>query len=230
MYQDAWRRVKIYLATGTESGWMMGARGRPRGFDRGIALRQAMVTFWERGYEGASMSDLTAAMGIASPSIYACFGSKEQLFREAVELYGATEGVKVWRALDEAPTARDAVRDMLRGNADSFADPATPPGCMIVLAATAGTTRNDDVRAFLAERRRDMHEVIHTRVRRGVTDGDLPAHADTNGMAALYTTVLQGLSVQARDGATRDTLEAIIDGAMAAWDGLACRDRQPSDI
>ncbi|KLL09702.1 MULTISPECIES: TetR/AcrR family transcriptional regulator [Protofrankia] len=197
----------------------MGRRGRPRGFDRDVTLRRAMVTFWERGYEGTSMSDLTAAMGIASPSIYACFGSKEQLFREAVELYGATEGDKVWRALDEAPTAREAVRQMLRSNADSFADPATPPGCMIVLAA-AGTTKNDDVRAFLAERRRNMHEAIHARLRRGVADGDLSADADTNAMAALYTTVLQGLSLQARDGAPHDTLEAIIDGAMAAWDGL----------
>jgi AcrR family transcriptional regulator len=204
---------------------MMGARGRPRGFDRDVALRQAMVTFWERGYEGTSMSDLTAAMGIASPSVYACFGSKERLFREAVELYGATEGDKVRRALDETPTAREAVRQMLRGNAEEFADPATPPGCMIVLAATAGTTKNDDVRAFLAERRRDMHEVIHTRLRRGVAEGDVPAAADTNAMAALYTTVLQGLSLQARDGASRDTLEVVIDGAMAAWDGLASRAR-----
>jgi AcrR family transcriptional regulator len=198
----------------------MGSRGRPRGFDRDVALRAAMMTFWAQGYEGTSMTDLTTAMGIASPSIYACFGSKEQLFREAVELYGATEGDKVWRALDEAPTAREAVRQMLRGNADSFTDPATPPGCMIVLAATAGTTKNDEVRAFLAQRRRDMHQVIDTRLHRGIDEGDVSADADTNAMAAFYTTVLQGLALQARDGTPRDTLDAIIDCAMVAWNGL----------
>lgn len=199
----------------------MAERGRPRGFDRDVALRRAMETFWAHGYEGTSMSDLTVAMGIASPSVYACFGSKEELFREAVELYGATEGGKALRALDEAPTARDGVGAMLRSNADTFADPTTPPGCMVTLAATAGTTKNADVRTFLAERRRHMHTMIHDRLERGVAEGDVPAGTDTDSLAAFSTTVLQGLSIQARDGASRAELEAVITCAIAAWDTLA---------
>jgi AcrR family transcriptional regulator len=198
----------------------MGARGRPRGFDRDAALRKAMETFWRDGYEGASMSDLTTAMGIASPSIYACFGSKEQLFREAVELYGAIEGDRPRRALEQAPTAREAVHGMLTANAGTLADPATPPGCMIVLAAAAGTTKNAGIQAFLAERRRDMHTAILARLQRGVSDGDLSGRADTAAMAAFYTTVLQGMSIQARDGASRADLDVIIASAMAAWDPL----------
>src|SRR5689334_24311801 len=106
----------------------MGERGRPRGFDRDAALRQAMMAFWNDGYEATSMSDLTAAMGIASPSIYACFGSKEQLFREAVELYDSIAGCPARQALDRAPGAREAVDEMLSTSADFYTDPATPPG------------------------------------------------------------------------------------------------------
>jgi AcrR family transcriptional regulator len=201
----------------------MGERGRPRGFDRDTALRRAMETFWRNGYEGTSMTDLTTAMGIASPSIYACFGSKEALFRQAVELYGATEGDRPQRALETAPTARKAVHGMLAANAGTLADPATPPGCMIVLAVTAGTTRNTAVQAFLAERRRDMHTAIAARLRRGTSDGDVPAGTDITAMATFYTTVLQGMSIQARDGASRTDLDLIIAAAMAAWDPLVQR-------
>jgi len=76
----------------------MTARGRPRNFDKDAALERAMELFWIKGYEGASMTDLTSAMGIASPSLYAAFGSKEELFRRAVQHYGATEGLEIGRA------------------------------------------------------------------------------------------------------------------------------------
>ncbi|MGW3541203.1 TetR/AcrR family transcriptional regulator [Nocardia niigatensis] len=200
----------------------MGERGRPRGFDRDTVLRQAMVAFWRNGYEGTSMSDLTATMGIASPSIYACFGSKEQLFRQSVELYDTFAGAPMRRALDAAPTAREAVHRMLATSAESLADPATPPGCMVILAAE-GTTKSADIQAFLAESRRGMQIAIQARLERAVSEGDLSPAADIDAIAAFYTTVQQGMSVQARDGASRADLEKIAAAAMSAWDPLAGR-------
>jgi AcrR family transcriptional regulator len=200
----------------------MADRGRPRGFDREAALRSAMVTFWEHGYEGTSLGDLGAAMGLASPSIYACFGSKEQLFRAAVEYYGDTVGGPMGRALRDAPTARAGIDAALRASADTFANPSLPPGCMVILSASAGTTKNPEVRQFMTEQRDGMRVMLRDRIARGITDGDVPAGTDADGIADFYTTVLQGMSIQSRDGATRARLDVIIDAALAAWDTLTC--------
>ncbi|WP_437506135.1 TetR/AcrR family transcriptional regulator [Sorangium sp. So ce1099] len=199
----------------------MAGRGRPRSFDRAAALRRAMEVFWERGYEGTSLSDLTAAMGINSPSLYAAFGCKESLFREAVSLYNEVEGAAVARAMREEPTARRAVEAMLRGNVEAYVSPGKPSGCMIVLAATLGTQESEAVRGHLAELRRGALVELQRRLDRGVTEGDLPAGTDTAALAAFYTTVLQGLSIQARDGASHEALLSVVDCAMAAWDALA---------
>jgi AcrR family transcriptional regulator len=199
---------------------MAGTRGRPRSFDRGEALRRAMVVFWERGYEGTSISDLTQAMGIATPSLYAAFGRKEDLFRQAVELYEATEGAVRARALAGGPTARAAIEAVLRTDARTHPDPATPNGCMVVLAATAGTTENAEVREFLADNRRAGLAAFEARIRRGIEDGDVPATADPAAMAGFYVTVMQGMSIQARDGASTAALDRVVDGAMAAWDAF----------
>ncbi len=180
-----------------------------------------MEVFWERGYEGASLNDLTTAMGIKSPSLYAAFGCKEALFREAVALYDAVEGEATNRALRQEPTARAAVEAMLRCNADMYVDPAKPPGCMIVLAATVGSPENEDVRSCLAHYRRSGQEALRRRLERGIADGDLPPGTDAAALAAFYTSVLQGLAIQARDGASRQALGDIVDCAMAAWDAFA---------
>lgn len=198
----------------------MASRGRPRSFDRAAALRRAMEVFWLHGYEGTSLSQLTEAMDINAPSLYAAFGSKEELFREAVELYAATEGALAQSMLTDARTARDAVAGMLRANVADYADPANPPGCMIVLAATTGTVGNAGVRDYLAGVRRDSEAAVRSRLERGVADGDLPAGIDVTALAAFVTTVQQGLSIQARDGATRATLDAVVDHALAGWDQL----------
>ncbi|BDT90138.1 MULTISPECIES: TetR/AcrR family transcriptional regulator [Nocardia] len=195
----------------------MAERGRPRAFDRAEALHRAMEVFWEHGYEGASMSDLTAAMGINSPSLYAAFGGKEALFRAAVELYGHTDGGYTARALREEPTARAAVEAMLRDNAKAYTEEDKPHGCMVVLAGSTYTTRNTSIRDFLVDKRRETTEDIRRRLERGVAEGDLPEGTDSAALAGFYTTVLYGLSIQARDGASLAELTASIDCAMAAW-------------
>ena len=199
----------------------MAGRGRPRTFDPDTALRQALDLFWERGYEGTSLNDLAEAMGIASASIYACFGTKEHLFRQVMALYGRTSGEPPRRALREQPTARGAVHAMLRATADEITRPDTPHGCMLILVSPTGAVENHAVREFLADRRRDMHTAIRDRLVRGVADGDLSAApASLDALARYYTTVVQGLSVQARDGTTRAELETVISCAMAAWDTI----------
>jgi AcrR family transcriptional regulator len=199
----------------------MAARGRPRTFDPDTALRTALALFWAHGYEGTSLNDLAKAMGIASASIYACFGSKEDLFGRVMALYGTTSGEPPRRALREQPTTRAAIEAMLRAVADEITRPDAPHYCMLILAAPTGAVENHAVREFLAGLRRDMRTDIKDRLARGVTDGDLTAPPTTlDAIARYYTTVVQGLSIQARDGATRAELETIITCAMAAWDTL----------
>jgi AcrR family transcriptional regulator len=190
-------------------------RGRPRGFDREAALHQAMELFWERGYEGTSISELTRALGISSPSLYAAFGSKEELFLEAIALFDASEGAVTESALRREPTARAAIEAMLRDNVDMYADPENPSGCMVVLATTTWTPENEDVRTYLAALRQKPYELMRERLERELSPG-----TDVEALAHYYNTVLEGLSIQARDGASRETMHAIVDCAMAAWDGL----------
>lgn len=199
----------------------MATRGRPRTFDPDTALQQATQLFWERGYEGTSLSDLAEAMGIASASIYHAFGSKADLFRQVMERYGTTYGGPPKDALSEHPTARDAVHAMLRATADQITRPDAPHYCMLILAAPTGAVENHAVREFLADIRRSQFTAIKERLDRGVADGDITVSDTVDALARYYATVVQGLSVQARDGATRDELEAVITCAMAAWDLIA---------
>jgi AcrR family transcriptional regulator len=194
----------------------MGERGRPRAFDRELALRRAMEVFWEHGYEGTSIADLTAAMGINAPSLYAAFRCKEALFREAVALYEREEGLTV----PEAASARGAMAELLRAAARNYTEPDKPRGCLIVLAATTYTPKTEGIRDHLAERRRGIYTQVKARLDRAVADGDLPAGTDTGLLTDYLTTVLNGMSTRARDGASRAELLAVADAAMAAWDRL----------
>lgn len=198
----------------------MVARGRPRSFDRDAALRAAMKCFWKSGYEGASMAELTRAMGINAPSLYAAFGSKEALFREAVQIYLQTEDSKSRAILESEPTARAAFHAMLRNAVANLARPGVPHGCLLILSDSNVAPENDGVRQYLCQRRRDIRGGLEARLRRGQAEGDVPAHVDLKAMAGFYMTVLQGLSLQARDGTGRDAMLQVAESAMAAWDGL----------
>lgn len=203
----------------------MAERGRPRAFDRDEALRRAMRLFWTCGYEGASINDLAEAMGINKPSLYAAFGSKEALFREAIALYEREEGEPVQAALQGARTAREGIGESLRVNARAFTDPGKPRGCMVVLSALVSGPANGAVCTLLAENRMEVEENYRRRIERGIAEGDVPAAADTLRMAAFYAAVQNGLSVLARDGASVEHLLGVVDSAMSAWDILAAKTR-----
>ncbi|GIG91300.1 TetR/AcrR family transcriptional regulator [Plantactinospora endophytica] len=198
----------------------MSRRGRPRGFDRTVALERAMEVFWQHGYEGASMTDLTAAMGINSPSLYAAFGSKEALFRAAVARYDEVEGQVPRQVLENSPTARDGFAALLRHYARSYVDPARPTGCMVVLAATTISAANDGVRAFLAGCRQADVAQLRQRLDRGVREHDVPPETDTGEVAEFYYAVSLGMALRARDGAAEPTLRAVAEAALAGWDEI----------
>ena len=198
----------------------MTERGRPRGFDRAEALHRAMEVFWEHGYDGTSIGELTAAMGIRPPSLYAAFGSKEALFREAVALYEEQEGEPTLRAMCDAPTAAAGFQALLRANVLAYTDPDKPTGCMIVLAATTYTPSTAGIRDFLAEQRRTATAAVRDRLARGQADGDVPPGADIDALAAYVSAVQFGMSLQARDGASREELSAVVDRAMVAVEHL----------
>ena len=197
------------------------AKGRPRGFDRAAALKAAMQVFWLRGYEATSISDLTKAMGINAPSLYAAFGCKEALFEEALSHYETSEGAAPQRLLQEAATAKQGFAALLRFYASYYVNTDHPPGCMAVLSAIVGAPENKSVRALMTRSRRHAMSVFADRIRRGQAEGDVPKGADAMAMAMFYTTLVQGMSIQARDGATKKQLLAAVEAALAVWDGMA---------
>jgi len=194
--------------------------GRPREFDRALALALARDVFWRRGYEGTSMSDLVEVLGIASASIYAAFGSKEGLFREAVSLYQINEGSFADRAFEEEPTARRAMERMLREAVETYTGPGRPQGCMVVSAATNYSSNNEAVMTWLTTHRRARTAAIIARLRQAMEAGDLPVGTDVESLGDYFAVLLHGLSVQARDGVPRRRLLALIPPAMRALDSV----------
>jgi len=198
----------------------MADRGRPRNFDKDAALARAMEVFWLKGYEGASMADLTSAMGIASPSLYAAFGSKEDLFRQALDYYTASEGGLIWGPVTQAETAHAAVETFLMQTARVFTRRSRPPGCLVVLSALHPNEHSETVRRELVKRRAQTVTELRELLRQGVVRGEISAAADLDAIAKYYVTVQQGMSIQARDGASRQQLEQIATAALAAWPPL----------
>ncbi|MFF3752409.1 TetR/AcrR family transcriptional regulator [Streptomyces sp. NPDC002018] len=190
--------------------------GRPREFDIDAALGIALEVFWAKGYEGASMADLTQAMGINRPSLYAAFGNKEQLFLKALDLY-AGEFHSAASGFAQETTARAAIEAFLRATALLCTGPATPKGCLLVQGALAVGNASESIREELAARRAAVLDAIQQRLRQGVEEGDLPRGTDAAALARYVMVTNHGIAVQAAGGATRDELLQCVDIAMRAW-------------
>lgn len=199
--------------------------GRPREFDREAALRRARDLFWERGFEGVSMADLVDALGLASARIYAAFGSKEELFRETIELYEAQEGGFAERAFAEEPTVIGALERMLREGIELYTRKRGPRGCMVVTAATNCSSENNGLHEWLMHHRRARTAMIVKHLKEAVRRGELPKAADAESLGDLCASVLHGVSVQARDGVSRSRLLATVPPLMAIFEARARVDK-----
>jgi AcrR family transcriptional regulator len=191
-------------------------RGRPRSFDREAALDRAMDVFWQKGFEGTSLADLTKAMGINPPSLYAAFGDKEHLFLEAVERYQANRGPATC-PYSEPATAREAVEQLLTWSANELCSDCHPRGCLMVMAVTTTSASSKHMQAAVAESRAEARARLKARIDQGAKAGELPAGTDTGALADFYATVLTGMSLQAREGVNRRSLLATVAAAMRAW-------------
>jgi len=184
--------------------------GRPREFDRDAALVIARDLFWERGYEGVSMSDLTEKLGLASARIYAAFGSKEDLFREAIKHYENGEGSFVDRAFADESTVTSAMERMFHDAIKLYTRRANPRGCMVVLSATNYAEENHPLSEWLAGHRRLRTAGIVKKIRQGIDTGELSTELDADLLGDLYATVLHGIAIQAKDGISGKRLLAFI--------------------
>jgi AcrR family transcriptional regulator len=194
-------------------------RGRPRAFDREAALAQATRLFWAKGYEATSMADLTDAMGINSPSLYAAFGSKEELYAESLTHYQDSYEALAWDKFVAARTARDAVKSLLMDSAaaltGSLAD--IPRGCMVTLSSV-GSEGHSELGALVKAARTALFDRLKARMQRAVDEGEAPPSTDVHALARFVQTVQNGMSILARDGATRSELEGVAKVAMQGWD------------
>lgn len=202
-------------------------RGRPRTFDRTAALHAAMQLFWRHGYEGTSIADLTDAMGVTPPTLYAAFGSKEALYREALAHYGESEGSERSRVMCEERSAYRALENYLRDAARDFSDPAKPGGCMISTSSLQTAVENKPARQAAAELRAKALNAFTLKLKYAQKTGELPVDTDAVALARFYAAIVQGMSVQAFDGADTKALDNMVTFAMLAWPGKRPRKLQP---
>jgi AcrR family transcriptional regulator len=186
-----------------------------------------MQIFWSLGYDATSMADLRVGLGITQASLYAAFGSKEQLFHEAVDLYRRTAGLSTAQALAVNTSAREAIHAMLDAAVDAYTGPGTPRGCLVILGAINCATENKAIQSYLLSIRREVSQAILDRLKQGQHHGDVPRTAPTIALAAYYSTVLHGLALQARDGVSRKTLTEVVEFAMANWQQIVDNAARP---
>ena len=192
-------------------------RGRPKCFDEQDVLQKAMLIFWEYGYEATSMSDLTKALNLTAPSLYSCFGDKSQLFYACLEYYLKYEACPIELIFQQAKTAKIAVELYLYENLKKLVQQGKPTGCMLVTATMNCSEEHYSIQQDLLFKRNAVKSKILTRLEQGVKDGDLVATANLQGMTDYYATVIQGLTMQARDGVEREQLEQVVTLALKTW-------------
>jgi AcrR family transcriptional regulator len=193
-------------------------RGRPRSFDLDEALDKAMHLFAEQGYDGTSLGQLTEAIGIPPPSLYAAFGSKDDLFKASLEHYRVRCGAPIAAAFQNASTARQAIEGLLMQSIETFLEPGGIKGCMVALAAIGISANHKDLRDHATALRQATEAMILNRIKQGQSEGDVAASSDATAMMNFYTTLQMGLSIKARDGASAAEMKASVMAAMRLWD------------
>lgn len=193
-------------------------RGRPREFNVDEALTKALYLFWSKGYEGTSLTDLTDAMGITRPSLYAAFGNKEQLFRHALDLYEREKMAYVGRALEQ-PTARAVAKWLLEGALATCTGEAQPPGCLSVISSTACGSEAECIRVEVTKRGMIVHEAVVARMQRAIDEGDFTVPVKAEAIAKYLSAVVQGIAIQAGTGSSRQELEGVVEQTLAVWPG-----------
>lgn len=207
-----------YIPINMETATLTHGKGRPREFDIDDALAAALNVFWSKGYEGASLTDLTEAMGITRPSLYAAFGNKESLFRKTLDLYEQEKLAYMRRAL-EAPTTRGVAERLLRGAMENQCSECEPKGCLGVISSVACGAEAEAIREEVIARRASSHKALVERLERGKADGDLPSDTDIAGLTSYLFAIMQGMAVQAGAGTCRADLERVVETSLAMWPG-----------
>jgi len=190
--------------------------GRPREFDVDKALDRALEVFWRNGYEGTSISDLTAAMRINPPSLYAAFGNKAELYRKALDRY-LEQRTNYWNEAFEQPTARGTVEHLLRESANFLTEECNPGGCMLVRGAMTCGDAEAALKRELAARRKVGEIKLRERLERAKAKGEMPKDLDPADYARYIMVVLEGMSVSSAGGATRRDLHKVADMALRIW-------------
>ncbi len=190
-------------------------KGRPRDFDRDVALEKAMETFWLYGYEGTSLSQLTSAMDIRPPSLYAAFGSKEKLFLESVNLYLQRYGAYRETALAHSATAKEGIEVLFERTIQQFFAGRDHKGCFVVLTALSGSQDSSEVQQFLSAERRRTVQLFKARLEQGKVAGDIAAQTDVDALAEYFTALLFGLTIQIRDGLDEASARSLVAVALS---------------
>tara|TARA_R110002167_G_scaffold229019_1_gene434402 strand:+ start:94 stop:693 length:600 start_codon:yes stop_codon:yes gene_type:complete len=190
--------------------------GRPLSFDRQKALKNAMLTFWQSGYETTSITDLTSAMGITAPSLYTAFGDKKKLFIEAVNLYAFGDGSGE-DFIANAHTSYDAAKMLLNTSLSIFTDEETPAGCLMASSTATGSSASVEVREYVTSVRTSMRDALSQRIERDIKEDKLPSSVNAAALSSFVFTIIQGMSVLVRDNVNRCELQQVCDIALHAW-------------
>ena len=205
------------LSTSAQSKVLIKKRGRPKCFDESKALQQATLMFWENGYEATSIGDLTKTLGITAPSLYSSFGDKAQLFQKCLDYYQQNESCDMDIIFQNAPNIQSGLMTYLKISLENILQSDKPKGCMFVLSTINCSEVNKQLQLKISKHRQLKKEKLVHFLKQAQLNQELRKDADITTLATYYSTLLQGMSIQARDGVTHDELEQVIELATLAW-------------